>query len=179
MLTLKRSNLSTFILLERESLTTLWDTLYLSPPQRLASFPPFAICVTPTLVWNAAHGVEEEVVNENVSEELLVAHEREREKWEGEVEGARGVLERLDKYFGVVEEMRELEVRFGLFRLTSSLSVARREWETAAASGRLTLDMIWIIGISIRSVPTVGKVNARRSGEVVTRGEGAETSGQG
>lgn len=112
MLTLKRSNLSSFILLERSHLTTLWDKLYLSPPQRLASFPPFTINVTPTLFWNAVNGVEEELVNENVSEELLVAHERERERLEGEVEGVRPVLERLEKYFSVVEEMRELEVCF-------------------------------------------------------------------
>lgn len=109
MLTLKRSNLSAFILRERESLSALWDTLYLSPAQRLASFPPFAISVQPSRVWNAVNGVEEEVVNDNVSEELLVAHERERERVEGEVEKSRPVLERLAKYFSVVEEMRELE----------------------------------------------------------------------
>lgn len=112
MLTLKRSNLSSFILLERSHLTILWDKLYLSPPQRLACFPPFTINVTPTLFWNAVNGVEEELVNENVSEELLVAHERERERLESEVESVRPVLERLEKYFSVVEEMRELEVSF-------------------------------------------------------------------
>lgn len=51
-------------------------------------------------------------MNENVSEELLVAHERERERVEGEVEDARVVLEKLGRYFEVVEEMRELEVSF-------------------------------------------------------------------
>lgn len=110
MLTLKRSNLSSFILSERAHLTALWDTLYLSPPQRLASFPPFTINVTPTKFWNAVNGVEEELVNENVSEELLIAHERERERLELEIEGVKGVLDRLEKYFSVVEEMRELEV---------------------------------------------------------------------
>ena len=112
MLTLKRSNLSSFILAERTQLTALWDAMYLSPAQRLATFPPFTINVEPSRVWNAAHGVEEEVVNDNVSEELLVAHERERERVEGEVEAARPVLDKLTKYFGVVEEMRELEVSF-------------------------------------------------------------------
>ena len=34
MLTLKRSNLSTFIIRERDALTALWDALYLSPQQR-------------------------------------------------------------------------------------------------------------------------------------------------
>lgn len=110
MLTLKRSNLSAFIIRERISLTALWDSLYLSPAQRLACFPPFAISVQPSVVWNAAKGVDEDIVNDNVSEELLVAHEMEREKWEGEVRNAVPVLERLEKYFGVVEEMRELEV---------------------------------------------------------------------
>ncbi|KAK4700631.1 Ase1/PRC1/MAP65 family protein, partial [Phenoliferia sp. Uapishka_3] len=109
MLTLKRSNLSRFIAVEREALTALWDALYLSPQQRLATFPPFAISVEPTRVWNAVHGVEEEIVSENVSEELLVAHERERERVEVEVERTRPILERLSKYFEVVEEMRELE----------------------------------------------------------------------
>lgn len=112
MLTLKRSNLSSFITRERTLLTSLWDTLYLSPSQRLSSFPPYSINVDPILVYNSVTGVEEEVVNENVSEELLVAHEREREKVEGEVEEMRPVLERLGRYFGVVEEMRELEVSF-------------------------------------------------------------------
>ncbi|KAI5477642.1 microtubule associated protein [Pseudohyphozyma bogoriensis] len=109
MLQLKRSNLSSFILSEREALTALWDTLYLSPPQRIASFPPFNINVLPTKVWNPVHGAEEEVVNENVSEELLVAHERERERVEQEVEAMKPVLGRLGKYFELVEELRELE----------------------------------------------------------------------
>lgn len=111
MLTLKRSNLSTFIVRERDALTALWDALYLSPQQRLATFPPFAISVDPTRVYNAVHGVDDEVVSENVSEELLVAHERERERVEGEVERSKPVLDRLAKYFEIVEEMRELEVR--------------------------------------------------------------------
>lgn len=125
MLTLKRSNLSAFITRERTLLTTLWDTLYLSPPQRLATFPPYSINVEPTLIYNAVTGVEEEHVNDNVSEELLVAHERERERVEQEVEEMRPVLERLGKYFGVVEEMRELEVsifKFDCFLFLSLFS---------------------------------------------------------
>ncbi|KAM0786940.1 hypothetical protein ACM66B_002361 [Microbotryomycetes sp. NB124-2] len=109
MLSLKRTNMSAFIVREREALTALWDQLFLSQPQRLASFPPFTINIEPTFVWNPETGVEDEVVNDNVSEELLVAHEREREKLELEVERALPVLERLSKYFNVVEEMRELE----------------------------------------------------------------------
>lgn len=111
MLTLKRSNMSTFIQREREAMTALWDRLYVSYPQRLAQFPAYSISVEPTKVWNAAHGYDEEVVNDNVSEELLVAHERERERLEKEVEEAAPVLERLAKYFAVVEKMKELEVR--------------------------------------------------------------------
>lgn len=110
MMTLKRSNLSAFITREREHLTVLWDALYLSPAQRLSTFPPIAINVAPTLVWNEAMGQDDEVVNDNVSEELLVAHERERERLEAEVERSRPVLERLAKYFAVVEEMAQLEV---------------------------------------------------------------------
>lgn len=49
-------------------------------------------------------------MNENVSEELLVAHERERERVEREVEGAAEVLGRLGRYFDVLREMKELEV---------------------------------------------------------------------
>ncbi|BGP27094.1 Microtubule bundling protein [Rhodotorula toruloides] len=109
MLTLKRSNMSTFIQREREAITALWDRLYVSYPQRLAQFPAYSISVEPTKVWNAAHGYDEEVVNDNVSEELLVAHERERERLEKEVEDAMPVLERLAKYFAVVEKMKELE----------------------------------------------------------------------
>ncbi|BGP42853.1 Microtubule bundling protein [Rhodotorula kratochvilovae] len=109
MLTLKRSNMSAFIAREREALTALWDALYVSHAQRLAQFPAYAISVEPTRVWNAAHGCEDEVVSENVSEELLVAHERERERLEREVEEARPLLERLAKYFEVVEKTKELE----------------------------------------------------------------------
>ncbi|KAK4052832.1 Microtubule bundling protein [Microbotryomycetes sp. JL201] len=109
MLSLKRTNMSAFIVREREALTALWDQLFLSQPQRLATFPPFTINIDPTFVWNAQTGVEDEIVNDNVSEELLVAHERERERVEAEVERALPVLERLAKYFNVVEEMRELE----------------------------------------------------------------------
>ncbi|KAM0752168.1 hypothetical protein T439DRAFT_324245 [Meredithblackwellia eburnea MCA 4105] len=106
---LKLLNLSSFIERERTLLTGLWDSLYLSPSQRLASFPAFAVSTEPSFQFNAVLGIEEEIVNPNVSEELLVAHEREREKVEMECERARPVLERLRKYFEVVEEMRELE----------------------------------------------------------------------
>lgn len=111
MLSLKRTNMSAFIQREREQLTSLWDALYVSHSQRLAQFPALTISVEPTVVWNAAKGCEEEVVSDNVSEELLVAHERERERLEREVEESRPVLERLQKYFEVVEKMKELEVR--------------------------------------------------------------------
>lgn len=110
MLQLKRSNLSAFILSEREALTILWDTLYLAPQQRLHSFPSYQVDVLPSIIYNPATGLNEEIVNENVSEELLVAHEKEKERLELVVQEARPVLERLEKYFSVVEEMRELEV---------------------------------------------------------------------
>ncbi|SGY76227.1 BQ5605_C005g03476 [Microbotryum silenes-dioicae] len=109
MLTLKRSNLSTFIQRERVALSNLWDALYLSMPQRIASFPPLQVCIDSTRVWNEVTGAEEEIINNNVSEELLVAHERERERVEAEVERCQPVLERLGKYFSVVEEMAQLE----------------------------------------------------------------------
>ncbi|SCZ97569.1 BZ3500_MvSof-1268-A1-R1_Chr4-3g07255 [Microbotryum saponariae] len=109
MLTLKRSNLSAFIQRERVALSNLWDALYLSMPQRIASFPPLQVCIDSTRVWNEVTGAEEEIINNNVSEELLVAHERERERVEAEVERCQPVLERLGKYFSVVEEMAQLE----------------------------------------------------------------------
>jgi hypothetical protein len=110
MLLLKRSNLASFIQRERLLLSSLWDTLYLSHPQRLAQFPAYSISVEPTRVWNEKLGCEEEEVSENVSEELLVAHERERERVEQEVEEARPLLARLGRYFEVVDKWRELEV---------------------------------------------------------------------
>ncbi|SCV69366.1 BQ2448_2386 [Microbotryum intermedium] len=109
MLTLKRSNLSAFIQRERVALSNLWDALYLSMPQRIASFPPLQVCIESTRVWNEVTGAEEEIINNNVSEELLVAHERERERVEAEVERCQPILERLGKYFSVVEEMTQLE----------------------------------------------------------------------
>lgn len=103
MTTLKRSNLASFIQRERDLLTILWDKLYLSPTQRATLFPPILISIlplpsTPTLP------------SPNISEELLIAHERERVRAEEEVERMKGVLGRLERYFGVVEEMRELEI---------------------------------------------------------------------
>ncbi|GAA6013311.1 hypothetical protein JCM10207_000851 [Rhodosporidiobolus poonsookiae] len=113
MLALKRTNLSAFIARERQSLTQLWDSLYLSHAQRLAQFPAYAISVEParTTRWNAQMGCDEveETVSDNVTEELLVAHERERERVERMVQEARPVLERLERYFEVVEKKRELE----------------------------------------------------------------------
>lgn len=50
-------------------------------------------------------------MNENVSEELLIRHERERERVEIEVEDARVVLERLERYFEIVEKGKALEVK--------------------------------------------------------------------
>jgi hypothetical protein len=104
MLLLKRQNLSTFILTIRTQISALQDTLYMSPHERCTSFPPFLIDVEPT------PGTDR--VNENVSEELLVAHEMECERLEAERGERKEVLERLEKWFGVVEEMRELEVSF-------------------------------------------------------------------
>ncbi|BGP19418.1 hypothetical protein JCM10213_000655 [Rhodosporidiobolus nylandii] len=109
MLSLKRQNLATFICRERALLTALWDELYLSHAQRAAQFPAYSISVEPSRSWNAQLGCEEESVSENVSEELLVAHERERERVEAEVESARPLLQRLGRYFEVVEKGRELE----------------------------------------------------------------------
>ncbi|GAA5948358.1 hypothetical protein JCM3765_001385 [Sporobolomyces pararoseus] len=110
MMALRRSNLSSFINAEREALTQLYDQLYLSHSERIARFPSLTISVDPERVWRDENGgYEEEIVNENVSEELLIRHEREREKVEVEVEDARVVLERLERYFEVVQKGKDLE----------------------------------------------------------------------
>ncbi|GAA5832060.1 hypothetical protein JCM11251_002804 [Rhodosporidiobolus azoricus] len=116
MLLLKRQNLAAFICRERALLTSLWDQLYLSHPTRLSLFPSYSISVDPVRrlvrrvnAEGAVEEVEEEEVNENVTEGLLEEHERMRERVEREVEEARGVLERLRRYFEVVEKGRELE----------------------------------------------------------------------
>lgn len=112
MLTLRRSNLSSFINAERQALTSLYDQLYLSHSERIARFPSLTISIDPETVWRDEDGgYEEELVNENVSEELLMRHEREREKVEVEVEDARQVLEKLERYFEVVQKGKDLEVR--------------------------------------------------------------------
>ena len=112
MLTLRRSNLSSFINAERQALSSLWDQLYLSHSERISRFPAFTISVDPIRVWRDEDGgYEEEIVNENVSEELLIRHEREREKVEIEVEDARVVLQRLERYFEIVEKGKALEVK--------------------------------------------------------------------
>ncbi|GAA5873828.1 hypothetical protein JCM3774_000695 [Rhodotorula dairenensis] len=109
MLALKRTNMSVFIQRERGTMTELWDRLYTSYPQRLVEFPAYSISVEPTKVWNAAHGCDELVVSDNVSEELLAAHERERERLEKEVEDAGPMLDRLARYFAIVDLKKQLE----------------------------------------------------------------------
>lgn len=109
MLVLKRTNMSAFIQRERETMTELWDRLYTSYPQRLIEFPAYSISVEPTKVWNAAHGCDELVVSDNVSEELLAAHERERERLEKQVEDAGPMLDRLARYFAIVDLKKQLE----------------------------------------------------------------------
>lgn len=111
MLNLRRSNLSSFINAERTTLTSLWDQLYVSHSERVSRFPEFTISVDPVRVWREEDGgYEEELINENVSEELLIRHERERERLEGEFVDAKEVLERLEKYFEVVQKGKDLEV---------------------------------------------------------------------
>ncbi|GAA5912020.1 Ase1p [Sporobolomyces salmoneus] len=110
MLTLRRTNLSSFINAERQALTSLYDQLYLSHSERIARFPSLTISIDPETVWRDEDGgYEEELVNENVREELLMRHEREREKAEVEVEDARQVLEKLERYFEVVQKGKDLE----------------------------------------------------------------------
>lgn len=110
MLALKRTNMSAFIQRERETMTELWDRLYTSYPQRLVEFPSYSISVEPTKVWNPALGRDEDVVSDNVSEELLLAHERERERLEREVADAGPMLDKLQRYFGIVDLKKQLEV---------------------------------------------------------------------
>lgn len=110
MLAMRRTNLSAFIQRERETMTELWDRLYTSYPQRLVEFPAYSISVEPSKEWNAALGRDELVVSDNVSEELLEAHERERERLEREVADAGPMLDKLQRYFGIVELKKQLEV---------------------------------------------------------------------
>ncbi|GAA6059240.1 hypothetical protein JCM10212_006633 [Sporobolomyces blumeae] len=126
MLALRRSNLASFINAERDLLTQLYDTLYLSHSERVARFPALTISVDPLRVWNDETNDEEEVVNENVSEELLIRHERERERAEVEVQDAKPVLERLERYFEIVEKAKALEAAAAdPSRLTSRGSSAK------------------------------------------------------
>lgn len=149
MLALKRTNMSAFIQRERETMTELWDRLYTSYPQRLVEFPAYSINVEPTKVWNAAHGCDELVVSDNVSEDLLAAHERERERLEKQVEDAGPMLDRLARYFAIVDLKKQLEVglvflpslgvslSFGAAELSASFSP--RSLQAAAADpSRLT-----------------------------------------
>lgn len=124
MLALKRTNMSAFIQRERETMTELWDRLYTSYPQRLVEFPAYSISVEPTKVWNTAHGCDELVVSDNVSEELLAAHERERERLEKQVEDAGPMLDRLARYFAIVDLKKQLEV--GSFPVSRMLATLRR-----------------------------------------------------
>jgi hypothetical protein len=112
MLLVRRANLSAFINAEREALAALYDQLYLSHSERIARFPAYSISIESERVWrdDIKGGWEEELVNENVSEELLIRHEREREKVEVEVEDAKVVLEKLERYFEVVQKAKDLEV---------------------------------------------------------------------
>lgn len=108
---LKRQNLALFIAHQREILNDTWDRMYLpqSAPQRAALFPPINIDVAPHVFTNPETGKQEERVNDNVSEELLVAHEREVAKWQAELARLGDVLERVARYFALIDEARALE----------------------------------------------------------------------
>lgn len=109
MLELKRSNLASFILRERETIKQLWDRMYYSEKMRGLSFPPFEVQVEPTFVYNAATGVPDAIPSPFISEELLAQHEAHRTTLLVELERAGEVLVKVEKYFSVVQEKEELE----------------------------------------------------------------------
>jgi hypothetical protein len=92
MLVVKAENMVLFIQREREDILRLWDELYIGEEER-------ADC----MLMHA----------ESASEETLLAHELERKRLEDEREDRATILVPLNRYFGLLNEVRELEVRRG------------------------------------------------------------------
>ena len=90
MLAIKAENVVVFIAREREDIARLWDELYIGPEER-------ARCTV--------------FQTDDVSEETLLAHETERHRLEQELADRSPILGLLGKYFTLIQEMRELEVR--------------------------------------------------------------------
>ncbi|GAA6023280.1 hypothetical protein JCM11491_003898 [Sporobolomyces phaffii] len=112
MLHLRRSNLSRFIESERELVAALWDESYVAHADRIRLLPAFALEIDPVRVWrddDAEEDEADEVVNENVTEDLLRVHERYRAELELSVAAQRPVLDRVAKYFAVVQKGKDLE----------------------------------------------------------------------
>lgn len=90
MLEIKAQHTGVFIQNERQEIAGLWDALFYCEEQR----SQFAL-----------------LDSDMATEEVLLAHEMEKKRLLEEKASKEPVLHRMSKYFELLDEMRELEVR--------------------------------------------------------------------
>lgn len=106
MLQVKANNMAIFIAREREEIVAMWDTLFLSEAER-ANFPLMDSGMS-------AHGLSTTSLiadpSDMATEEVLLAHELEKQRLLEDRASKQAVLCRLAKYFEILDEIAQLEV---------------------------------------------------------------------
>ncbi|CAA3032878.1 Hypothetical predicted protein, partial [Olea europaea subsp. europaea] len=116
MLQVKAENMVVFISREREDIATLWDALFYPDSER-ARFPLFD--------------------SDMATEEVLLAHEMEKHRLMEERSTKEPVLIRLAKYFELLDEIGQLEVRYTLPQTAHPLTTQKLQ-ASANDPARLT-----------------------------------------
>ncbi|PWZ00552.1 hypothetical protein BCV70DRAFT_199824 [Testicularia cyperi] len=98
---LKAQHMSLFILKTRERIATLWDSLFLTPEEREASFPPFFIDVS----GETDPGLDEPLP----TDEILASHEQMIDHLTEQVRTKAPVLKVIGKYKELLDEARQLD----------------------------------------------------------------------
>nr|UOP56880.1 putative microtubule associated protein [Thecaphora frezii] len=99
MRSLKAQHMSLFILKTRERIATLWDSLFLTPEEREASFPPFFIDISPE-----ASDPDDLLP----TDEILAAHEQMIDRLTEQVCVKAPVLKVIGRYKELLEDERQL-----------------------------------------------------------------------
>ncbi|EIE91357.1 hypothetical protein RO3G_16068 [Rhizopus delemar RA 99-880] len=105
LLVLKQDRIGEFIERAREELKSLWDQLYYSETQRQHFLPAYSSknkpCIKKTYLTTQCVG--------ELTDEVLEAHENEISRLRLEVEDSKYILDRIDKYMQLKEEIEEFE----------------------------------------------------------------------
>lgn len=108
MLQVKADNMAIFIHREREDIIALWDALYYSDAER-AKFSVIEGGGFTESSVSSTHIEAQPSFAEVYNEEILFAHEIEKQKLAEEKQSKEAILVKLARYFGLLDEMRQLE----------------------------------------------------------------------